>query len=252
MPSSSGESGYALPLALVLVLVAGAFIASATHLVQSGLRAAANAEETARAAALADAAVYSALAQRLASPNDISPRFEALTSPSGFPAARITLEVIDESGKVDLTRAAPDAVMEILRRAGLSGASARAIVVDFRPGPGSRAASLAVSALRPHAGLDEEGYAQLRRLFTIHTKAAKAKRRALSPQLRSLIGALSPDQAAALVDEEPAQPSAAVLVVGPVSVRALVELASGARAERYVVAIAPAGDPSQLQFLGWE
>lgn len=177
--------------------------------------------------------------------------------PFAFDGARVDVQIVDESGKVDLNAAEPDVLVGLFRAAGMDPAAAQRLaanVVAWRsflaaPGAGQRDRAAYLAAGRhygprhgPFATLEEFQqvlgvtpalYAKLAPAITIWSGRAVPDPNSAPPLALAAIPGLDPAQLAAVlaIRRHNAQTGGAPIVGGIThSIRARAELPDGARA----------------------
>ncbi len=209
--SESEQGSILLPVILLLLLLATAATAM-TLQARTSLREAATRRDRLVLAATADAAVRAtALALAGAAAAKASPPFGLNGTPQGCRLAhgrQLVLVVQDEGGLVDLNKATPDLVQEILRRAGLAAAEVSSLAGTIVAHRADAARSQALSAKRPRQpqtpppevhdfvladeigdlpGVDVARFDRLRPLFTTSNRSAGVDPVVAAPSIRAMI-----------------------------------------------------------------
>lgn len=272
--------GVALVLVLwaivLLSIIAGSFV----YTVHDNTRLAANAVDSARAQALADAGIERAVFELLQPPTNTE-RWQADGHPHAFTLAGVTVRVTlrDEAGLIDVNSAPAPLLVGLFRSVGATPDAAATMaqaIVDWRTAPQAlgglpqgaqnaptRGRFTTVDALQQLPGITPSLYRRIEPLVTVYCPQGQVDT-AIAPAavLRAL-----PDVSAAQVQSYLAQraqqwaagqpvppmpaPFGAGVPCGVIGVRAEAELPDGAGFTREAVLQPVVGGASPARYLAW-
>jgi general secretion pathway protein K len=126
-----GNEGFALPLVIWTLALLAAIVLGMTAESRSGLAVARNLTDAAQAEAAADGGLWRTVGRLLASGDDTGWRTDGTLHPTTVGAVAVDVAAQDESGKIDLNKADPRVIANLLETVGVGGTARETFVTKL-------------------------------------------------------------------------------------------------------------------------